>query len=109
MIQSIKLRCQNCTIPVYEELIPSKTYRIVVDSYVAGGGRNYSVLIENLKNRTKGPLNTGIFMSYLQHRNPIYEERGTRIYLQHKLTSSSSCLTQNIVLCIFIFISSKFL
>lgn len=100
-VQSLKIRCQNCTIPIYEEINPKQIYRIVVESYVAIGGNNYTVIIENLRNRKIGPKTTPSLKEYLAKRSPVYEDCGTRIVIFDKTDdSSSTCINKNIVLFI---------
>ena len=49
--------CTECKIPKYVELDDEKTYRILVTSYIAGGGDGYEVVKENAMNITTGRIN----------------------------------------------------
>lgn len=80
-VQSLKVRCQNCTIPFYEDVDPYKNYKIVVDSFVRTGGYNFSVLVDNLKNVQIGPTNKQEYRNYLNHRSPVFEEVEERIVI----------------------------
>lgn len=106
-IQTIKVRCQNCTIPIYTELNPTETYNVIITSYMATGGGNISVLTEHLKNRQIGPSSTQSYKEYLKVRSPIYEETGIRIVVHQKNSNKSSANSskQNAVV---IFVSLMF-
>lgn len=100
-VQSLKVRCQMCTIPRYEEMNPKQIYRIVVDSYIATGGNNYTVFAQNLKNRQIGPKSTPSLTEYLANRSPVYEDCGTRIVIYEKRDdSSASFVKRNVLLFI---------
>lgn len=80
-VQSLKVRCQNCTVPVYEDVEPEKDYKIVVESFVRSGGNNFSVIVDNLKNVVIGPHNKQMYLEYLSRRSPIFEEEEERLVI----------------------------
>nr|CAH7737873.1 unnamed protein product [Callosobruchus chinensis] len=84
---NLKIRCQNCTIPIYEPLDMTKTYRLITCTYLAHGGNGYSILKDHLKNVQTGGLDLDVYTDYLAHRSPVYQEierrsviRGIRAY-----------------------------
>ncbi|XP_023313034.1 apyrase-like [Anoplophora glabripennis] len=80
-VESLKLRCQSCEIPVYENIELNKTYRIVINSYVANGGDNYPMLTENIKNLQVGQFSTDVLIDYIGHRSPVFQEEEGRIVI----------------------------
>ncbi|KAJ8983905.1 hypothetical protein NQ317_006709 [Molorchus minor] len=80
-VQSAKIRCQACKIPIYEDLDLNRTYKIVVTSYLVSGGDGYAVVSDNLKNVQVGKLDVDALADYITHRSPIFEEEGDRIVI----------------------------
>lgn len=80
-IDSILIRCQNCTIPKYEPLDMEKYYKLAVPSYLSSGGDKYIMLKENLKNLIIGPVDVDTFEYYIEHRSPIFQEEEERIVI----------------------------
>lgn len=78
-VQSLKIRCQACQIPTYENLYLNKTYRIIITSYLVSGGDGYTVLTENIKNLQVGKLDTDVLVDYIDHRSPVFQEEEGRI------------------------------
>lgn len=81
-LTSIQVRCQRCLIPKYEPLHQGQIYNIVVNSYTLSGGNNFSVIVDNVKNVRKGPLNFAVLRDFLKHRSPIFEQVEGRINIQ---------------------------
>ncbi|XP_023014357.2 apyrase [Leptinotarsa decemlineata] len=77
-LESLKVLCQNCSVPVYEDLDDNKTYSIVVISHLLDGGR-YPILTNKVKNRTTGRLDMDVLIEFLAHRDPVFIETGTRL------------------------------
>lgn len=81
---SIKVRCQNCDVPKYNPLNNKEIYRIVLPSFIVGGGNNYTVIVNYLKNVKKGPINFNVFKTYIRHRSPVFQELEERIIIHTK-------------------------
>lgn len=77
--QSIKIRCRKCPVPVYEPLDRDEMYRIVVNSFLAGGGDGYKVIADNLKNKQIGPRDIDILRDYIKLHSPILQPLDGRI------------------------------
>ncbi|CAG9765345.1 unnamed protein product [Ceutorhynchus assimilis] len=86
-VVDVKVRCQRCEIPVYEDLDLEAVYSIVVPSFLVGGGDDFTALTDNLKNLIIGQTDTDIFREYLKNRSPIFEEEQGRITVisDHKI------------------------
>nr|XP_023023869.1 apyrase [Leptinotarsa decemlineata] len=91
-VVSIKVRCNNCTVPVYEDLDMDKFYKIVIPSFLTGGGDGFKVLTDNLKNKRVGSVDLEVFMDYLRHRNPVFQEISGRIVIH----GGDQIITKNI-------------
>ncbi|KAG5884885.1 hypothetical protein JTB14_025049 [Gonioctena quinquepunctata] len=83
-VVSVKVRCQNCTIPVYEDLDLNKMYPIVSSSYLNTGGDNFETLAKHLKNKRIGRVDTDVLIEYLSHMNPVFQEESGRIVIEGK-------------------------
>ncbi|XP_018574618.1 apyrase [Anoplophora glabripennis] len=80
-VQSLKIRCQACDIPLYENLDANKTYRMVITSYLSNGGDGYTVLTENMKNLQVGQIDTDVLVDYINQRSPVFQEEEERIVI----------------------------
>ncbi|XP_066156466.1 apyrase [Euwallacea fornicatus] len=78
-VVNLKIRCQECAVPIYEDLDEVKMYNIAVPSFITGGGDDFTALSDNLQNLVTGQLDIDVFRQYLQHKSPIYEEEEDRI------------------------------
>ncbi|KAF2903611.1 hypothetical protein ILUMI_02575 [Ignelater luminosus] len=79
--QSIKIRCRECAVPVYEPLHHDKMYKIVVNSFLAGGGDGYKVIADNLKNKKIGPRDIDVLRKYIELHSPIIQPLDGRIQI----------------------------
>lgn len=68
---SLDLLCNECPIPKYYPLDVTKMYRIVVNSYMAGGGDGFSIININKRNHIKGPIDMDVLIQYLERKSPI--------------------------------------
>ncbi|VEN61869.1 unnamed protein product [Callosobruchus maculatus] len=73
-VVKLKIRCQNCTIPIYEPLDLKQTYRLITCTYLAHGGNGYTILKDHLKNIQSGALDLDVYTDYIAHRSPVYQE-----------------------------------
>ncbi|XP_056643120.1 apyrase-like isoform X2 [Diorhabda sublineata] len=76
---SAKIRCQNCTIPIYEDLDENIDYPLVINSFIAEGGSGYQILIDHLKNRTIGPVDIDVLVEFTKRKYRIFQEEFGRI------------------------------
>ncbi|CAG9765346.1 unnamed protein product [Ceutorhynchus assimilis] len=78
-VVDVKVRCQRCEIPVYEDLDLDAVYSMAIPSFLVGGGDDFKALSKNLQNVVIGQTDTDIFREYLKHKSPIFEEEEGRI------------------------------
>lgn len=53
-VVSLAMLCTECRVPKYEPLDPEKTYTVVLPSYIAGGGDNFTMIKEELLKHNTG-------------------------------------------------------
>nr|XP_054753897.1 snake venom 5'-nucleotidase-like [Lytechinus pictus] len=63
--------CTNCTVPHYEPLDTKRVYKIVTNSFLAGGGDGYTVVRDNKMNHVTGNLDSAVFAEYIQRLSPV--------------------------------------
>lgn len=78
-VVDLKVRCQECDIPIYEDLDEDKLYNIAVCSYIVQGGDSFTAISENIQNLITGQVDMDIFRLFLEHRSPVFEEIEDRI------------------------------
>lgn len=78
-VESLKVRCNECRVPVYEDIILDKTYRLILNSFLKDGGDGFEVLHENLKNIKIGRVDADVCAEYLAAKSPIIQERDGRL------------------------------
>ncbi|XP_060686978.1 5'-nucleotidase isoform X2 [Hemiscyllium ocellatum] len=87
--------CSECRVPHYEPVEDSKIYKIVVNSYIAGGGDGFTMLKnENLKHDT-GDTDISVVSNYIKLMQRVYpgvdgrisfiENSGPQLYINMKL------------------------
>lgn len=69
--QSIKVRCQQCSEPVFENLDLGKMYRIAIPSFITQGGDGFVAISDNLQNLKVGPLDLDVYQEYIRKMSPI--------------------------------------
>lgn len=77
-VKSIKVRCNACDIPVYEDLDEEKYYRVAVNSFMIEGN-GYPILANNLQNHKVGLVDIDILTEYIERYSPIFTEIEGRI------------------------------
>lgn len=70
-VVSVDLLCNECDVPRYYPLVLTKIYRIVVNSFMAGGGDGLTIINEQKRNHVIGPLDMDVLTSYVEKQSPI--------------------------------------
>lgn len=78
-VVSIKVRCNQCEVPIYEDLDEEKFYRIAVNSFLVTGSDLYPILSNNLQNHRVGRVDIDVATDYIEKFAPIYAEIEGRI------------------------------
>ncbi|XP_043482671.1 apyrase-like isoform X2 [Leptopilina heterotoma] len=67
----VKVRCQVCLMPKYENLISEKWYNIVTTSFLLNGGDNHTDLQHGHRNHRAGPLDVDYLVGFFKRKSPI--------------------------------------
>nr|CAD7201881.1 unnamed protein product [Timema douglasi] len=73
--------CAECRVPHYQPLNLDTWYRIVTNSYLAGGGDGYKVFEQNSRNHNIGRLDVEVFQDYIKKNSPIIQGLEGRIMM----------------------------
>lgn len=76
---SLKVRCNACEIPIYEDLNEEQYYRIAVNSFLVTGGDGYTILTDNIQNHRVGRVDIDVLTEYIETYSPVYAETEGRI------------------------------
>ncbi|XP_020284117.1 apyrase isoform X1 [Pseudomyrmex gracilis] len=68
----IKIRCQDCEYPVFEDLVYDQWYRVVVPTFLMIGGDGYYVFKNSGRNHEIGPLDMDHLTKYVEKISPIF-------------------------------------
>nr|KAF7438278.1 hypothetical protein H0235_000669 [Vespula pensylvanica] len=79
----VKVRCRACEVPRYEDLLDDEWYRIVVPSFVYGGGDDIQVFKNYGRNHKVGSLDIDLFVEYVQKMSPIIAGTDNRVNFLH--------------------------
>ncbi|KAJ3627081.1 hypothetical protein MTP99_014488 [Tenebrio molitor] len=96
-IESLKVRCNECTVPIYEDLDLDKTYRLIVPSFLKTGGDGFNVIAENLKNVKVGRVDIDVYLDYLEAKSPIFEEVEGRIQFEETNDEGGTCKSEECI------------
>lgn len=70
-VVSVEVLCNDCMVPKYYPLDVSKMYRIIVNSFMAGGGDGFNILNEQKQNHVIGPIDMDVLTKYVERQSPI--------------------------------------
>ncbi|XP_013420463.1 5'-nucleotidase-like [Lingula anatina] len=90
-VVSIDVRCADCTVPEFQPLVKTKSYDVVTNTFLMGGGDAYDVLKENiLYPYGIDSLDSDVIMDFIQKYSPIYQGLEGRIRMS---SEEMSCTT----------------
>ncbi|XP_055853701.1 apyrase-like [Episyrphus balteatus] len=75
----VKVKCQDCEFPKFEELSKEAIYRIVVADYLAKGSNGFGVIRDNAFDMEIGPNNLEALIEFIEVNNPIVAAEEGRI------------------------------
>lgn len=67
-VVSLKVLCTECRVPVYEPLQLEKTYKVLLPSFLAGGGDGYHMLKGSSNNHSSGMYKLFLVICNMAHR-----------------------------------------
>ncbi|XP_050515512.1 protein 5NUC-like isoform X2 [Diabrotica virgifera virgifera] len=108
-VVSVKVRCGNCSIPLYSDLNLSKNYTIVTSKYLTDGKDGFHVLKEKAMDLAYEKVtDVDTVVSYFNKYSPVFAEVEGRItFIKHDAVSRGSVfLSFNIVYLILAMINT---
>ncbi|KRY00964.1 5'-nucleotidase [Trichinella pseudospiralis] len=90
-VQSIQIRCQNCTLPKYEELKKDAIYNVVMSNYMANGGDSYTVLQNAVERIMTDHSELQNAVNYFKTHSPITLGLENRILFKNSLSLEQIC------------------
>lgn len=71
-VVAIQVRCAACKFPSYQPLDQSTVYKVILSSYMAGGGAGLSVLAEKKLSHQVGNITDDqVIVDYFKAKSPI--------------------------------------
>ncbi|XP_034835926.1 apyrase [Maniola hyperantus] len=80
-IVNATVRCNDCNVPRYEPLDINKTYKVVSQSFIGGGGDGFSMISNNRENVEVLGVDFEILMKYVRQQSPIIQDLDGRIMI----------------------------
>ncbi|CRL07277.1 CLUMA_CG020256, isoform A [Clunio marinus] len=78
-VVSVDVLCRQCDIPKYEKLDPEEWYRIIMPSFIGGGGNGYVVFGNNRRNHRRGDKkDVEVVELYLKKMTPVIQRKDGR-------------------------------
>ncbi|KAL6259899.1 hypothetical protein P5V15_009810 [Pogonomyrmex californicus] len=71
-VVDVKIRCQACEYPAFEELVDDQWYRIVVPSFLINGGDGYHIFKNESRNHKIGTVDIDHFIKYVAKMSPLF-------------------------------------
>ncbi|XP_040063025.1 protein 5NUC-like [Ixodes scapularis] len=89
--EKLKILCANCSVPKYELVEPTVTYKIVTTSFMARGGDGFIFEKEVLDSmKTEGLMDVEVFTDYLRKLSPIKTPEEGRIKMHNNRRPSNA-------------------
>lgn len=79
-LKSLQILCTECRVPRYEDVADERVYRVVMPSYIAGGGDGYSMIDADRLKHDSGDLDIAVVERYIREAkrvHPVVEGRIT--------------------------------
>ncbi|XP_044272833.1 protein 5NUC-like [Tribolium madens] len=86
-VVSVKVRCGNCSVPIYEPLDPKKAYGVVAPSFLTTGGDGHEILAiaADKSGRVQDLRDVDTVVWYLKRQTIVYpEEQGRIRFVENK-------------------------
>jgi 5'-nucleotidase len=76
---SVDILCRECDVPKYEALDVTKWYRLIVPSFIGGGGNGYIMFRNKRNNRTTQAKDIELVEQYFEKMSPVVQKKDGRI------------------------------
>ncbi|XP_054856548.1 5'-nucleotidase [Eublepharis macularius] len=71
-VVSLEVLCTECRVPVYMPLQMEKTYKVILPSFLAGGGDGYYMLKGSSNNHSSGDLDVAVVSNYIYRMGKVF-------------------------------------
>ncbi|CAO1441184.1 unnamed protein product [Diamesa serratosioi] len=79
-VVSVDVLCRKCDVPRFEKLDPTKYYRMIIPSFIGGGGNGFVAFGNNRINYRAGDLkDIEIVEKYMKQLSPVIQKKDGRI------------------------------
>ncbi|XP_052859943.1 apyrase-like [Anopheles cruzii] len=78
-VLSLDVLCHDCAVPRYEPVEPFRKYRVITNSFLAGGGDGFTMFERYGQQRVLGPVDIDAFEAYVRDKSPILQGTDGRI------------------------------
>lgn len=78
-VLSVDVLCRECDVPRYEPLELDKWYRLIVPSFIGGGGNGYVMFKRKRNNRITKEQDIEVVEQYLKKLSPVIQKKDGRI------------------------------
>lgn len=70
-IIELSVLCRDCDVPHYEPINTDELYRVIMPSFLSGGGDGFTMIGENVKNVIHGPRDIDALNDYFDKFSPF--------------------------------------
>ncbi|XP_062858530.1 5'-nucleotidase [Trichomycterus rosablanca] len=92
-VNKASVLCTECRVPRYEPLDPNKVYNLVMPSYIADGGDNFTMIKEEKLKHEYGDVDYSVISSYITERKRVHPAVEGRIVFINSAVGRFSHLT----------------
>ncbi|XP_053674378.1 apyrase-like [Anopheles nili] len=78
-VLALDVLCHECSVPRYEPVEPFRKYRVITNSFLAGGGDGFTMFTRYGQRKVTGAVDVEAFESYVRDRSPVYQGLDGRI------------------------------
>jgi 5'-nucleotidase len=78
-VVEVLILCRECEVPKYEKLDVTKYYRLIVPSFIGGGGNGYVMFRNKRNNRNTVAKDIEVVEQYFKKMSPVLQKKDGRI------------------------------
>ena len=78
-VVAVNVLCSDCKVPKYEPIDMFKQYKVIMPSFLAGGGDGFLMIKEHGQNMKVGAIDSDAVEFYIERMDPITQGLDNRI------------------------------
>ncbi|XP_077861576.1 apyrase-like, partial [Saccoglossus kowalevskii] len=90
-VKELWVTCSGCLVPEYRLVDDDSVYKLVTNSYIAGGGSGYSMIGDNKLSHVKGAEQVDMVVEYVTATSPVRLGLENRINFHEDDDSGGEC------------------